>query len=116
MQREAKAYLWDIANASTRNNGLRIKLLRPLPVDCWDWTGGLRASGESQSHGGEPSTGSYLGAGAQRPQASVTSRKKQLEHSLFISWINLLSRVCKSLSHPEAEVKAGAQLSQGNRM
>jgi hypothetical protein len=21
-----------------RNNGLRSELLRPLPVDCWDWT------------------------------------------------------------------------------
>ena len=38
----------------------------------------------------------YLGAGAQGPQASVTSRTKQLEHSLFISWINLLSRVSRS--------------------
>ena len=38
----------------------------------------------------------YLGAGAQGPQASVTSRIEQLEHSLFISWINLLSRVALS--------------------
>ena len=45
------------------------------------------------------------GAGAQGPQASVTSRTKQLEHSLIISWINLLSRVSTSYSEGGGGVK-----------
>src|ERR1035438_10518156 len=52
----------------------------------------------------------YLGAGAQGPQASVTSRTKQLEHSLFISWINLLSRVSKSYRQCGWCVKGGVWL------
>ena len=27
-----------IGSSTKRNNGLRMKLLRPLPVGCWDWT------------------------------------------------------------------------------
>jgi hypothetical protein len=52
----------------------------------------------------------YLGAGAQGPQASVTSRTKQLEHSLIISWINLLSRVVRKYREGGARVKWGRQL------
>src|ERR1019366_6572486 len=54
---------------------------------------------------------SYLGAGAQGPQASITSRTKQLEHSLFISWINLLSRVSKSYREGGGGVKG--EVSEG---
>ena len=40
-----------------------------------------------------PPPGTYLEPGARWPQASVTSRKLQLEESFFIGWIILLSRV-----------------------
>jgi hypothetical protein len=77
-------------------------------VDCWDWTEAIALSRVPEPwrrirRGGSCRT--YLGAGAQGPQASVTSRTKQLEHSLIISWINLLSRVCRGYREAEAEVK-----------
>ncbi len=49
-----------------RNNGLRIEILRPLPVDCWDWTGGLRATASARAMTENPLPGlgwTYLGLG-----------------------------------------------------
>lgn len=91
-----------------RNNGPRKMLLRPLPVDCWDWTEAFALQARARAIAEDPLPGlgwTYLGAGAQGPQASVTSRTKQLEHSLFISWINLLSRVSKSYRQAGRGVK-----------
>ena len=64
------------------NNGLRIETLRPLPVDCWDWTEAFALEANARAVAEDPSPGlgrTYLGAGAQGPQASVTSRIEQLE-------------------------------------
>lgn len=56
-----------------------LPLLRPLPVNGWDWTGGLRAYASARAIGGIPPPGLTLGLGLEGPQASVTSRTKQLE-------------------------------------
>ena len=61
------------------NNGLGTELRRPLPVICWDWTGGLRAFASARAVGGNTLRRVLSGAGAQWPQASVTSRNEQLE-------------------------------------
>jgi len=86
-----------------RNNGLR-----NFSGRC-RWTVGIGLEAFALSRVPEPwwrtLHWSYLGAGAQGPQASVTSRTKQLEHSLFISWINLLSRVSKSYRESRGGVK-----------
>jgi len=45
------------------NNGLRTKILRPLPVNCWDWTGGLRAFASARAMVENPPPGLTWGLG-----------------------------------------------------